>query len=71
MLSKNRSSKGYLTWPWFLYLQSGHDGDEYHAEVSRPVDLLDIYPNEARQDVVGFPSHVPFYSLLKKVGFSF
>ena len=30
--------------------------------MSRSIYLLEIYPNETRQDVVSFPSHVPFFA---------
>ena len=71
MLSNNRFSQGHLTWPGFLYLLCAHGGLEYYVEVSRSVYLLEVYPNETRQDMVGFPTYGPFYSLLKKVGLSF
>ena len=48
MPSKNRFSKGYLTWPGFLYLRSGHHEHGYGAEVSRSLYLLEVYPNETR-----------------------
>ena len=62
MLSKDRFSKGYLSGPGFLYLRCGHDALERYAEVSSSVYLLEIYPNETRQDVVSFPSRVPFFA---------
>ena len=62
MLSKGRFSKGYLSGPGFLGLRCGRGALERDGEVSRSVYLLGIYPNETRQDVVRFPSHVPFFA---------